>query len=274
MNSSGNEFSVLMSVYAKDDVIFFAEALNSLYEQTTQASEVVLIGDGTLTKSHYEVIDRFSTVINVKFFQLERNQGLAHALQIGLGHCSYDWVCRMDSDDICIADRFEKQLRFLKHNPDVDVLGGQISEFNETGVLSNRIVKMKHADILKQSKYLSPVNHVTVIYRKQKVIEAGGYNMDYTGMEDYPLWLKLLSNGAKFHNLSDVLVDVRVNDIGSRRSGLGYAVKEAKMFCFFYNRKFIKFRHLVINLSIRFPVRVFGTFLLDLAYKVNRRKAR
>ena len=124
-------FSVLMSVYEKETPEYLQAALDSiLVNQTIMPTEVVVVEDGPLNDGLYDILEEFRKKFPcLKTVPLRKNVGLGDALNEGLKHCSYEWVARMDSDDIAVDTRFESQLTFIKHNPDIDLLGGNITEF-------------------------------------------------------------------------------------------------------------------------------------------------
>lgn len=209
-------FSVLMSVYCKDNADDFRMALESVtLAQTRKPKQVVIVQDGIVPADIDEIIEEVKgKAIDIEFTVLknEKNQGLAAALNSGLALCKYDWVARMDSDDISVEDRFEKQLAFIEKNADISVLGGAIAEFeNEIGdINSERHVGLTHEEITQMSKSRTPMNHVTVMYLKSAVLEVGGYSEDFGKLEDYKLWVDLISAGKKFANIADIIVCVRV----------------------------------------------------------------
>ena len=124
------QFSVLMSVYSKECADFLRVALDSVFNQTVVPTEVVLVEDGPLTTELDSVIDEYSKhYAQLKVIKLPVNGGLGRALRVGLRHCSYDLVARMDTDDICRSNRFERQLRVFEQQPKLSVCGGWISEF-------------------------------------------------------------------------------------------------------------------------------------------------
>ena len=218
-------FSVLMSVYGKDDVAFFKEALLSVsYNQTLKPTQVVVVEDGPVPS---EMEDVTSEVINMtpecEFTIIRKlvNAGLAAALNSGLAACKYEWIARMDSDDISLDDRFEKQMAYVTEHPDVDCMGGSIAEFtNKPGDLqSERHVGLEMNTILKMAKSRTPMNHVSVLYKKSSVEKAGSYSENFGKLEDYKLWVDLISNNAVLANIDDILVYVRVgNGFIERRS--------------------------------------------------------
>lgn len=128
-------FSVLMSVYKRDNADFLREALVSIYEgQTRKPDEIVVIFDGPLTEALYNVLDEYAKDKNdvVRYFPQEVNKGLGEALRIGVGYCTGEYIFRMDSDDVCHPQRFEKQAAYVEQHPEIDVLGTDISEFEQS----------------------------------------------------------------------------------------------------------------------------------------------
>ena len=180
-------FSVLMSIYYKENPQFFRTALDSVINQTLQPDEIVIVEDGELTDELYKVIETYKNKYPqvFKIVQLETNQGLGKALQIGVGNCSYDLIARMDSDDIALPERFEKQINFMREHPDIDVLGSSISEFegNPENITSYRKLPTEHKDIYKFGQFRCPVNHMTIMYKKKAVLEAGNYQT-FKNIED------------------------------------------------------------------------------------------
>lgn len=217
------KFSVLMSVYIKENPKFLKEALESIIEnQTVKPDEVVLVKDGKLTAELDAVIKKYEENYKsiFKIISLEENVGLGKALNIGLQHCSFEFVARMDTDDISVNTRFEKQIKVLKENPDLDLVGSNIAEFfsSKEKIEFTRKVPQSNESIVKMAKKRNPVNHVTVIFKKSSVIKAGGYkHLLYA--EDYYLWIRMLAKECKFYNIDEELVLVRTGyDMFKRRS--------------------------------------------------------
>ena len=162
---------------------------------------------------------------------LSQNIGLGMALNEGLKHCSHDWVFRMDTDDICVEKRFEYQLQFIKNNPNIVLFGGQILEFDKNVNDANKLkpVPEEYSDILSFSKKRNPFNHMTVAYKKSIILSLHGYQ-HHLFMEDYNLWLRVISKGYEVANLSQVLVYARVgNGMHARRRGSEYIKSEKQL---------------------------------------------
>lgn len=219
------DFSVLMSVYKNDNPEHYKIALNSVTKyQTLKPTQVVIVFDGPVA----DEIDSITNAISLKnkdieftVIKLEKNGGLAAALNIGLKHCKYEYVARMDSDDVAVKRRFEKQFTYLEKNPDVDILGGIILEFEDDPKITGcaRMVGFTHKEIVHMAKRRTPFNHMTVVYKKSKVLAVGGYAEDFGKLEDYKLWVDMIASGCKTANLKDFLIHMRVgNGLISRRS--------------------------------------------------------
>lgn len=218
-------FSVLMSVYKNDRASEVACALDSLLNQTVLPSQIVLVQDGPISDDLQKTVDLYSSAYPIiDPVPLEKNVGLGKALAVGLTYCKYEYAARMDSDDYSLPDRFEKQVGFLEAHPEVDVLGGQIAEYDSKmkKELAVRIVPLEMDEISARMRSRNGMNHVTVMYRKEAVLAAGNYqHCPY--FEDYYLWCRMIKAGYRFHNLNDVLVNVRTGEnMYQRRGGKAY----------------------------------------------------
>lgn len=218
-------FSVLISVYKKDSSEALYKAISSVtLSQNIKPAQVVIVKDGQVDANIESVIQKClseSDQIEFTVLSLKENKGLAAALNEGITKCKYEWIARMDADDISCGDRFEKQISYINEHSEISVLGGVIEEFyNTPGDYGKiRIVPHTHEDILKFMKRRNPINHMTVMYRKSAVLSVGGYSLECGKLEDYRLWVDLLIKGYKLANLDDVLLYVRVgNGFIERRS--------------------------------------------------------
>lgn len=259
-----------MSVYYKENPEFLDKALCSLVNQSLMPSEITLVKDGKLTDELEEVISQYCLKYSdlFKIIPLKENVGLGKALNAGLLHCTNEIVARMDSDDICDKKRFEKQLNFITKNIDIDIVGSWITEFSkeESNIIGKRKVPENNDKIRKKFKYKNSLNHVTVIFKKSKVIAAGNY-MDQPYFEDYYLWIRMLMKGCRFYNLQESLVLVRAGeDMIGRRHGMEYAKKEFNNFLMLYKINFINKKELLKLLIIRLPLRLFPKRIILFVY--------
>lgn len=207
------KFSVCISVYKNDKPEFVRVALNSmLVNQIVKPSEIVLVQDGPvsfeLSRLLIEYKNKYGEVMNV--IKLENNGGLGNALKIGVESAKYGIIARMDSDDICLPGRFEKQLSYLEAHPECDIVGGQMTEFIDSpnNIVGRREVPLTNGEINNFMKSRCALNHVTVMFRKKAVMKAGNYQ-DWFWNEDYYLWVRMMMAGCKFANIPDVAVNVR-----------------------------------------------------------------
>lgn len=220
---NNTKFSVLMSVYIKENPKFLDESLNSiLVKQSIIPDELVLVKDGPLTDELELVIDKYSSKFPsiLIIINLANNVGLGEALNFGLQRCSHELIARMDSDDICAYNRFERQLKYFNSNPKLDLVGSNIVEFFDSPD-NPKFVKICPADIeciRKMMKRRNAINHVSVMFKKEAVIKAGGY-MHFSYMEDYYLWVRMLKNNCNMININENLVFVRTGKEMFKRRG-------------------------------------------------------
>ena len=220
-----------MSLYEKERPEFLRQSLDSVFNQTLPPNEVVLVEDGPLTSDLYTVLNEYeSKYPELKRIKLDVNGGLGIALNEGLKHCSNELVARMDTDDICFFERFEKQVKFMSGNHDIDISSAWLEEFQGTiyNIRSIKKVPKLHHEISSYIKSRNPLNHPAVIFRKSSVEKAGGYQ-HFPLFEDYYLWARMFANGAKFGNIQECLLHFRTSsDMFKRRGGIKYAINCVK----------------------------------------------
>jgi len=224
-------FSVLMSLYSKERPEYLCQSLDSIFNQTQSPDEIVLVLDGLITKDLQCIISDFSSKYhNLKVVPLPDNVGLGKALNEGLKHCSYDMVVRMDTDDICKANRFETQIKFMESHPEIDVCSSWIEEFEDIPQNIKSIKKLPetHKEISAYIKKRNPINHPSSCFRKKSVLRAGGYQ-HFPLFEDWYLWARMFSSGCQFANIPIPLLSFRTSkDMYKRRGGFKYALTNMK----------------------------------------------
>lgn len=213
-------FSVLLPVYAGDSPSFVRRAFESVtVDQSLQPDEVVVVQDGPVGAELAEEIAhlRDSTTVAVRVLQLEHNVGLARALDAGLAACTFDVVARMDADDIARPARFAEQLALIAEG--YDIVGSAIQEFaDERRPGAVRVSPGSPQEIERSARFRSPFNHPSVVFRREAVRAAGGYE-DLPLMEDYWLWARMIAQGARGRNLPEPLVMYRVGAGAYARRG-------------------------------------------------------
>lgn len=189
----------------------------SIMRQSFTKFEIIYVNDGS---TNLETLNFFNEIKDnriVKIINLEKNVGIAKALNIGLKECKYEYVARMDSDDIMYNNRLLYQYDYLYKNPNVDLVGSGIEYYkyingkwiieNNTNFHPNIITP----DILSKSDWV--INHPTVMFKKNKILSIGGYNEQLYGYaEDYDLWARMLLNDMVLHNIRYNLVMFRFSD--------------------------------------------------------------
>lgn len=254
-------FSVCTSVYKNDKPEFVRVALDSmLVNQSVKPAEIVLVQDGPVPEGlqqllqEYEV--KYPNVINI--IRLGKNGGLGNALKLGVENAKYDICARMDSDDICLPDRFEKQLAYLEAHPECDIVGGQMTEFIDSpdNIVGRREVPLTNEEIYEYMKSRCALNHVTVIFRKEAVLKAGNYQ-DWFWNEDYYLWVRMMMAGCKFANIPDVAVNVRSGaDQYARRGGKKYFDSEIGIKKLMLEKGMITRKEYIVNYIQRFIIQL------------------
>lgn len=209
------KYSVLMSLYKKENPEYLRIAIDSMLNQTVAPDEIVLVEDGPLTDDLYAVLDEYPMLHRVKN---ETNLGLGLALNVGLKECRNELVARMDTDDCSKPDRCEKQLQRFLEKPYLAIVGSHIDEFigDTSNVVSQRIVPTTSEEIYKFAKKRSAFNHPVVMYSKTAVLENNGY-ADLKRNQDVDLFGRMLFNGYKAENIDEALLWFRSSDELAKR---------------------------------------------------------
>lgn len=265
------EFSVLMSVYYKEKPEYLKLALDSIIKQTLPAAEIVLIKDGPLTAELDNIVEQYAGAYIGLFriFPLEQNVGLGKALNYGVQQCKYNLIARMDTDDIALPERFELQVKEFIKNKELVLCGGQIAEFenNPEKISGYRQVPLMQTEILKFAKKRNPFNHMTVMFKKQAVLDVGNYQ-DMPYFEDYWLWVRMLQKGYIVKNIEQVLVKVRAGQaMITRRYGRKYIESIYKFYYMAYNEKFCRLTNITLVLCIRIIAAMMPRKILGQIYK-------
>ena len=244
-------FSILMSIYKNEKAAYFEQCMDSIHKQSLKSENIIIVHDGPLTQELYQVLDKWKLLLPITEVILKKNVGLGKALNAGLSHCKYDLVARVDTDDINIPTRFELQYQYMTEHDDIALCGSHIDEFDiePLVILSQRKVPLGK-DLNNSIFKRNPINHMTVMFRKSAVLDAGGYQ-HLRFMEDYFLWVRMYVKGYKLVNLDTVLVKARTgNGMLERRKGIDYYRSE------------LTFMNKVLKMDVKNKPKIMATFLI------------
>lgn len=272
-----NVLAVLLPVYAKDSSVYFTQSVGSILNQTVSDFTLYIGVDGPVTEELTETIKGFECDPRVRPVWFPENRGLARVLNDLIDISRQDgaeYFARMDADDISLPDRFEKQIKFLEENKNIDVVGGAISEIDEEGKSRGKTVVYPSTPEACRAFFAkrNPHAHPAVMFRKSFFDKIGhGYRPEYRQNQDTMLWLDGFANGTQNANIQDVVLKFRMTEslFKRRRNGWTFAKKQFK-------------DRLIINrtLGYGFKADVFGfamfcllispTSIRKLAYRVFR----
>jgi glycosyltransferase involved in cell wall biosynthesis len=264
-----------MCVYIEDKFEFFKQAFESTYLfQKLKPSEVVIVFDGPVKSVIKNYINSFNDK-NIKVVKLVDNKGLGCALRIGVNECSNEIIARMDSDDISHIDRFKIQIPYFINNK-LDVCGTSMEEFINNSDPYGSIVSLKkmpksHSKCLSLTKISSPVNHPTVVFRKSKVLNAGNYNNSFF-KEDIDLWIRMISQGARFGNITTPLLLFRYTNTLKKRKGLKYMLNELIIIKKKYDNSIINSLEFILISFCSIIIRMQPEFVLRKIYSIYRKR--
>ena len=225
-----------------------------------------------MNKEIFNFSQKFPNKLDI--ISLQINEGLGNALKIGLLECEFEYVARVDSDDINRSDRFELQINEFIRNKDLDILGSHIYEFEENivNIKSKRKVPTKHNEIYRYQKFRDSFNHMTVMFNKNKVLQSGNY-VHCPLMEDSLLWSKMLINKAVTSNIDDYLVYARIDSgMHKRRGGYKYFMNYKNARKQILKTGFINSWEYHISIFIQLPLALSPNFLRKIIYKYLLRK--
>ena len=254
------KYSVLMSLYYKEKPEFLKQAIRSMIDQTIKPDEIVIVYDGKLTPELYQTMDEFINKFPELFTIIEnkKNIGLGLSLNRGLEVCRNEFIARMDTDDISLLDRCEKQLNLFKKNSNLDICSGYIDEFigEPCNIVSTRCVPKNNEEIYEYIKKRCPINHPAAMFKKKSVINAGGY-LDCFWNEDYYLWIRMYEKEAIFANIDNPLVLGRIGkEMYQRRGGKKYFKSEVFLQNYMLKKKIINYHTYILNIIKRFIVQI------------------
>ena len=188
---------------------YIRAAIESVLQQSFTAFELVIVNDGS-TDDTKEIVETF-TDPRIRLLN-QTHGGVSGALNTGLAVAKGKYIARFDADDICYADRLEKQFVFLEMNPSYVIVGSDAEYMMENGeyLFHFSCIGHEHDALLDKLYFYCPFIHSSVMYLKEAVLKAGGYSPAAHNFEDYLLWTQLAQYG-KLYNLPETLIRIRFN---------------------------------------------------------------
>jgi hypothetical protein len=227
-----NKISVIMSLYKNDSPEYAIVAIDSILKQDVDC-DIFIYRDGKVSVDLQAVLDFYSNNVHCRIFESDENKGLAFALNYLIERSleeGYEYIARMDSDDISHPQRLKTQMNFMETCSDIHVLGTSCHEFGAYFALDQKHLPVNHKDLLKFSIIRCPFIHPSVMFRRKVFDKGFRYPMDTTLTEDMALWFYLLQNGFRFANINEVLLDYRLDEQTIyRRKGFNKALSEIKL---------------------------------------------
>jgi glycosyltransferase involved in cell wall biosynthesis len=228
--------SCIGSCYSGSSPAKLKASILSLLTSSVKPAEIILVVDGPVDKSLSDAIASLSAIDCLTILPISVNQGLGNALSTALSFSKYDYIARYDTDDISVPGRLFVQYEFMNTHSHIDCCGSHVYEFPDQSQFSNFIYATpKFVPIspllLKLFIWIkNPINHPTVMFKKQAIRAVGGYR-SVLFFEDYDLWLRLHFAGYSFANLDSFLVFMNRDSALSRRSGFYYFSAEIRFAC-------------------------------------------
>jgi glycosyltransferase involved in cell wall biosynthesis len=230
-----NQIAVLLTVYINDDLGAFKVALDSLYKQTIESFDIFVQEDGLVDVDIHEHLTQELNVGRIKHLgERVENKGFDYSLNELIDKVlmtEYEYIVRMDADDVSMPERLERQLDFMNENLDIDVCGTYIEEFGDD-IEYTKVVTypLTHNAMLGFFKKRVPIAHVSAFFRRRFFEKAGLYEVDgHFNNGDTLMWMKGFASGCRFANIGFIGVKVRVSqDFFGRRGGWKKTVSDFK----------------------------------------------
>lgn len=270
------KLAVIQSVYKNDKPDYLIQALDSIFNQTYKDFTLFLGVDGPISDDLRCLIESVRDK-RLRVIYYRENRGLAFVLNDLLAvlmNEGFEYIARMDSDDIAVANRFEKQLAYLHLHHEVDVIGGAVNEINERGEDRGRVIRYPcepegcYAFFSKRN----PIAHPTALFRRRFFEKTNCfYPTDFVRNEDTRLWHEGFKHGCIIANITDVLLNFRMtNDMfKQRRNGHKFAKSQLKLRWIIakdLNYGFMSY----VYAHVMYLLMVSPSWLLKLAYKFMR----
>lgn len=230
-----DRIAVILPVYKKDKVEYLSMSVESMLMQTYRGFNIYIGVDGPVGDSLAKYLKQLEQQEYIDVVWFQENRGLACVLNDLLDICfkeGYEYIARMDADDISMVDRLKKQIVFLEKHPEIDVVGGAINEIDEDG--KNRGKSIVYPATPSECRAFfskrNPHAHPAVLFRKSFFDKLNGkkYRPEYRQNQDTMLWYDGMMAGTQHSNIPDVVLNFRMTNamFKKRRNGWAFAKKQ------------------------------------------------
>ncbi|MDI9364559.1 MAG: glycosyltransferase [Flavobacterium sp.] len=261
-----------MSLFWKESPLFLDMALESLFLQTVQPTEIIIVTEGILTDALKAVLQKWENKFaesDFKVVDAKDTKGLPGCLNVGLKLAIGDYIIRVDTDDYCYKHRIETQLAFFYNHPDIVLISAVMEEYDTSlqHLLGMRKVPNNHNDILNYAKWRNPFNHPSVAYKREVAVSLNGYPL-VNANEDYAFFTNFLVNKFITANIDEVLVKARTGkEFASRRSGKKYLKGELEALAYIYKIGFFSVPLYYFHIVSKICVRLLPSYFVKNIYK-------
>ena len=262
-----DKISVIMGIYNCADTL--DEAIKCILDQTYENWELIMCDDSS-TDDTYSVAEKYLKEMPDKVILLKnkKNEGLNATLNHCLRYATGQYIARMDGDDLCTNDRFEKEIRFLQEHREFDIVSSNMEYFDDCGVFarSHMAEFPKKEDLVFGTIFC----HAPCMVTKKAYDAVDGYTEDkkLLRMEDYELWIKLYAAGYKGYNIQEPLYSMRDDRNAAKRRKYRYRINEAYV-------RYLAIKRLDLSkwkLVYVFRPLIVGLLPVGLYSKIHRRK--
>lgn len=229
------KLTVIMSVY-KENKFFLTNSIESILNQSFRDFEFLIVLDEPSNFhlkniiQHYELQDK-----RIRLYINKKNMGLALSLNTLISESKGKYIARMDSDDISLPERFQKQIDFLDKNPDIALIGSNCYLIDEMGQILKKDTNRPRSsfDIKRTLSFYNCIVHPSTMMRTSAIKKISGYR-NFATSQDYDLWLRFVDYGFNIVNLEECLIQYRINPNG---------ISQKKKFLQFLNKMYISDLH-------------------------------
>jgi glycosyltransferase involved in cell wall biosynthesis len=185
---SASEVSVLIPLHG--DGRYIESALHSVLIQRGVTFEILIILDRP-TDLCLKALEKYDSYPEIRLLE-SKNPGISNALNLGLLHARYEFIARLDSDDMMADDRLAIQSHILAEEPDLIVVGSNIELIDSEGApIGETKFPKEPKDVANLLRFRNCIAHPAVMMKKSSIEKVGGYRTSFEPAEDYDLWLRL-----------------------------------------------------------------------------------